>query len=257
MIWFFLFSTMIFAQQQELPEEIDIITLFNGRMLEGKLLVEDHEKDEYKFQISENHTLLLKGSEIKEIQKSVKAGKVRKSTTFSYPTKKFFSQIQIGLLTGKEPTYRWEESENTQSISIDLTYDYALVSWLNVGLGTGLNLLDEGYTLPVYLHLRGDVIPKQVTPFYELKAGYHFPLYKEVDTLWPEELIDATIEGSFLFAAAVGIQFYTSSPYSFLISMGYQQQGVTHTYNDPFWEESTYSDHFIYQRLSIQAGIRF
>ena len=252
-------STGMLAQEKQKEEKIDLITLKNGRTLEGKLILEDHQKDEFKLQISENHILFLRGFEIKEIQKNVllqqeKRTKVRNS--FVYPDKKFFGQVHIGILAGREADWSWEESEAIQNLAVYGSYGYAYKPWLQLGLGTGLLLLDRGSTLPAYLEVRGDLLPKQITPYYELRAGYHFPLYNSVES-WGMEFEDANVEGSFLYSAAVGIQLYTHSSYAFNLSLGYQNLSLSHTFQDPWREEGSYQDAFTYKRLSIQAGIRF
>ncbi|MEM7509625.1 MAG: hypothetical protein AAF388_01750 [Bacteroidota bacterium] len=247
------------AQEKQKEEKTDVITLNNGRTLEGKLILEDHQKDEYKLQISENHILFLRASEIKEIRKNVllqqeKATKVRNS--FVYPDKKFFAQIHIGLLAGREPDWSWEESKAIQNLAVYGSYGYVYKPWLQAGIGTGLLLLDRGSTLPAFLEIRGDLTPTQVTPYYEVRAGYHFPLYNSVE-FWGEEFEDANVEGSFLYSAALGIQLYTQSSYAFNLSLGFQNLSLSHTFPDPWREEGSYKDAFTYKRLSIQAGIRF
>ena len=96
-------------------------------------------------------------------------------------------------------------------IGILTSHGYQIAPQFFAGVGVGFNYFYEGYGdvfgLPIFAHLRSDILENEITPFIDLRVGY--------------SLID--VEGAFI-NPSVGCRFELTDNIGLNVGIGYTMQ---------------------------------
>ncbi len=138
-------------------------------------------------------------------------------------------------------------------MGIQNTFGYKWKSWLAFGLGVGYdnyNLDDRLSTIPIFIDIRGQITDHQVSPFYNIQAGYSIGLKDE-------DLLVAENEGGWLVHTSMGVIFNSNSgKNAYTLDLGYRFQRIAFRREFP-WNNDFDDYRILYKRLSIRAGIIF
>jgi hypothetical protein len=131
--------------------------------------------------------------------------------------------------------------------------------WLGAGLTTGLDIYGDGLIIPLNATLTGDLLPKRVTPTYQLEAGYGWGAIGS----WRHEVFEGGLNGQFL----AGLKWRTRSPCEWSLLGGFKFQETYQEFTDwPdlfFWprqqilEPPRVTGNRRYQRIIVQLGLTF
>ncbi len=123
--------------------------------------------------------------------------------------------------------------------------------WLETGIGVGY----ERYTLndffrvvPVFARIRGYMLTRKVSPFYQLEAGYGKSLKKR-----SEAIIEGG--GGALVHPSIGLRLGGSSGLNTYLDLGYRFQWASYT-QEEVWDAVTKQD-LVFQRLTFRFGLVF
>ena len=115
-----------------------------------------------------------------------------------------FADFSYTLGVGK-----WGNHHNR--IGIMTSHGYQIAPQFFAGVGVGFNYFYEGYGdvfgLPIFAHLRSDILENEITPFIDLRVGY--------------SLID--VEGAYI-NPSVGCRFELTDNIGLNVGIGYTMQ---------------------------------
>jgi len=170
------------------------------------------------------------------------------------------NMLQIGfLLHNPEPLPGVDPSLIANFFSLSLQYvgTYKSRSGLGIGAGSGLNLFNRGYVMPLFLDLRGDLGTGLMRFHLYGQVGTSIPLYSKgtIEDFWGNTLFeDFEATGGLLLELGTGLKFMAREHYAWLISLGWRMQQITEEYKQ--WE-IRYKDKYSFQRISFQVGFMF
>lgn len=242
----FLINIFCLSQQgiaQTKAPKVHQVYLEGGKILRGKINEENQES--LKLKTKGKKAYWIDKTTIKDISEVPK---------FFYRKEGFIHQTMAGIGLG--------ENKNSMSLHISSFHGYQLHPLFAIGLTTGFGKYDhvEGIIIPFALGIRGEVSKHALSPFYALDIGHSFhlmPKKQEPDTPWNT---NEKYKGGFLLNPAIGIKFRTAHKTSFLWSVGYKIQHLTHSYtiNDWWWGENTQvTQKRLFQHPEMKFGIHF
>lgn len=162
------------------------------------------------------------------------------------PKKGFYFNFGSGFQLEHRQTWSGE-SEN------DITWGYIQAAagcrfhrLLQAGLKVGATGYDYGF-VDISADLRGDILNKAITPFYEANLGYGL-LTSKISNDWSE----TTHKGGRLLQLGGGIKIYTRNKIAWTLSGGYRFQKSSIQYD---WDQSKRK--LTYKRIYFGAGMTF
>lgn len=170
------------------------------------------------------------------------------------------NHVQLGfLLHNPEPLPGVDPSliGNFFSLSMQYSAIFYTESGFGLGAGTGINLFNRGYVMPLFVDLRGDLGKGYIRPHVYGQVGTSYPLYgrEEVTDPWGNILFeDFKAEGGLLLELGAGLKFLAQENYAWTLSMGWRLQEISEDYKQ--WE-IRYKDDYSFQRISFQIGFIF
>ncbi|MEM1121329.1 MAG: hypothetical protein AAGJ18_12830, partial [Bacteroidota bacterium] len=139
----------------------------------------------------------------------------------------------------------------TDAFNIHLVSGYQFNRWLGAGMGVGVDYynVNLGSVMPVYLEGRGYLKKANFSPFYQVAAGWGFPIQGE------ESRYDES-KGGYYLAPALGLRFGGSKEANFFTSIGLQWQRGTYTqeFGDGI---SQNEDRYTFRRFNFKVGVLF
>ena len=253
---FFLCCWEVNAQQNSTLKTLeDVVYKTDGSTLRGKIIVQNDET--VTIQILGGSRFVIPLTEISKVTQEKPLQRVvartlrpRKETT--YKEKGYYNISEFSLLVGDFGTF-----------GLHTVHGYQFDQRLAVGGGVGLTFWEQGYTLPLFVDVRGDLLKNTpVTPHFYAQGGYGIPLSKAERYLgWTNGNItnDKAIGGP-LYGLGVGIRIHTPSHISWLISAGFNHETIELQYQEQWWREDTPRNvvqTFTHNRIALRLGIMF
>jgi len=287
---FVAFSTYSSFAQQQLE---DVIYLKDGSIYRGVIIeevpgqnrkirimggsvVSVQEADIQKVAKEEPYSLAPEGKaprSPREPRQTREARAPREKVPFAPRTRGYFFQGQLLI-------------ENLQGgLRVVNGYRFGRFGHLGIGVGfdlTGgspLNSVVNGVDyfsfssvyLPLYLYYAGDILPKKITPFYQLEAGYALPLFKSEDYVNYEYdyyyggTYTSLRSGGAMGALGLGVRFNTSRRinFSLLLNVNFkmvQYQEYYSTYDENsgiYYTQSSGLKHATMLFPGLRFGIGF
>ena len=233
----------------------DVVYKTDGSILRGKIKYQND--DNVTLEILGGSTWVIKRSDILKItleKANLKARKIRRPRgEISYKTKGYYNLSEFMLLVGDYGTF-----------SLHTINGHQFNPHLAVGGGVGLSFWEEGFTLPLFVDVRGDLLKdKPITPHYYVEGGYALPLSKAERYLgWRRNgnIVDDKVIGGPLYGGGFGIRINTPSQISWLITAGFNHQEIEIRYKEQFWQEDNFRNivqTFTHNRIALRLGIMF
>ncbi|MEL6253415.1 MAG: hypothetical protein AAFR87_15495 [Bacteroidota bacterium] len=228
------------------------IFLQNGWILKGDTsLIEDGRK--LRLESIDQQVFIFSLSEVDSI---------RSEKLFTGPgsQRKWRSHVQVGfLMHSPDPLPGVDPSLLGNFFSLSLQYSgiFYTEKGLGMGFGTGINLFNRGYIMPLFLDIRGDLGKGYIRPHVYGQIGTSYPLYgrEEVTDPWGNILFeDFKAEGGLLLEIGAGLKFLAKENYAWTLSLGWRLQEISEDYKQ--WE-IRYKDDYSFQRISFQIGFIF
>ncbi|MEZ4773504.1 MAG: hypothetical protein R3D00_10010 [Bacteroidia bacterium] len=240
----------------------DVLYLKNGWVLRGTLIgsandslvrIETRDQNLFVFPHAEVLRAEQKVWVAKRTSRPVPAYRTTKE--INYRDKGYFLLAQIGTLAGSVSTVN---NENPNVFNPHIINGYRFNHFVSAGAGVGINLLDRGAYMPVFLDVRGDLLKQKMTPHYYTNVGYAIPLYAREDVVgwWGEPIMtDFNAKGGILMDGGAGVKIYTPSGFAWLLTGGYRFQQVEESYKT--WGDVLISEKYTIRRISLQVGVMF
>src|SRR5690606_2543714 len=143
--------------------------------------------------------------------------------------------------------------ENNGGLGFDAAIGYRFNRFLGLGAGMGIYLInidDEQRFIPAFLELRGFVLAKKITPYYNVRGGYIFPLQDSFFGFYDEA------EGGLSFAPEIGIRF-GGDKRSFFAGAEYFLAKARYVYYFSQGPEQSVIEDIQFRRVSIRLGVLF
>lgn len=212
----------VFAQ----VEREDVIYLKNGSIYRGTI-IEQIPGVSYKIEILGGTVILVPAADVAKITKEerqVRSESPRRDRDyesrspqpkheFSYRPRGYFFQGQV-------------EAEALEfGFRVVNGYKFGQFGYLGLGVGVDGVILDlhgssdySGPYFPIYVYYGGDILKKQITPFYSIEAGYAFHPFTGASDLTPGNVIGGgassgnyiiNSKGGLMCGAGFGVRFYS------------------------------------------------
>ena len=206
----------VFAQNLE-----EVVYLKNGSVIRGSI-VEQIPNESVKIQTRDGNIFVYR---IDEIQKIVKEQPVNSYRSAGYAHQHRACDIERGYFGVINFGYEIGVGGGDDRIKLDVVNGYRVLPEFSVGAGVGVKYYIDAdvVTIPLYAHLRTDLLRTKVTPFIALNAGYNISTHSYV-------------EGGALVEPSVGVGLRLNNRKQLNVSFGYslncfKVQGYNFYYN--------------------------
>lgn len=157
---------------------------------------------------------------------------------------------QYGVLIGgaffSKSDNPWRNQRHAPSINASTGYRFH--PWLAVGAGLGFDNY-EYHMIPVFAEIRGDLLNRAITPYYQLAVGYGWMTRRsDADT-------NFDYEGGLLMHPALGIKFNTRNRNAFLVEFGYRIQRYKREWNRT--GQDIKPERWVMRRAAFRVGMEF
>lgn len=231
-----LMACMNIAQAQQPADQV-VLKLKNGSILKGTLLRQS--EGMYELQVGNAARMNIPVDYVEEILPDIP------------PRRKGYALIQSGLFFGQRTQGHLETLQVAPSLQLSAGYAYRY--WLQAGLGTGLEQYGKITVFPVFAELRGNVLDRMFSPYYNVKIGAGFAEVKN-DFRYQEAKGGLMTE----FQAGLNIDF---KGFSWQLGTGFHQQKVTLEGTSPSWGwigwEDSRRQYRNLRRLMMTTSFRF
>lgn len=201
-------TTGLQAQQQKEPV---ILKLKNGSVLKGTLLQQSG--GVYELQIGSTARMSIPEEYVEQLLPD------------KQQRKKGYALLQTGLFFGQRDQGDIESILVAPSLQLSAGYSYR--HWLQFGVGTGFERYGKIAVFPVFGELRGNILDKAFSPYYNLKVGRSFANVKN-------DFRYQHAEGGLMAEAQVGLNI-DFKDFSWQIGSGFHQQQVKLSGTAPSW----------------------
>ena len=261
--FFFLFAMIllplsVFSQS----DREDVIYLKNGSTYRGTI-TEQIPNVSYKIEIAGGSVIVINAADVTKITKEPKYisepeyhHRTKQVYEFHYRPKGYFFQAQV-------------ETEALEfGFRIVNGYKFGQFGYLGLGLGVDGMILDlhgntdyGGPYIPIYVYYSGDILQKQITPFYTVEAGYAFG---PTPTLSPGAIFgNSNItggSGGVMAGVGFGVRFFSKRKVHFDLSAHFdikQSSTTFHDYNNNIGYQYNYTEHTILLIPGLRFGLGF
>jgi len=245
--------TGLLAQEATISADsiVDVVRLRDGSRLVGKI-----ERWEFDRGIS---IRLITGALVSVPKREVRS--VEQQTTLGQP---LAAPARPGPFSREPKPYAFKEEGFYQVISGfmnpaatgGLGHNYAagyrFNRLLGVGIGTGIethDIVSIRNLIPLFVEVRGFVLPNKVSPYYAFKLGYAFALNDGTSGL-------ERARGGISIGPEAGGRF-GARRVNFFLGAEFKYQRASWTYAWGWDGQGEYTDDMRYRRLNLRAGIVF
>ncbi len=229
----------------------DVVYLNNGWALRGSLMQTD---SSIWITTADGSIFRFDESEVRRIaQEPYPDGRpVRVRPPFDYPEPGFTGFLKLGILSGS--TFDNNVMTPVATPELQMGYGYRMNHWLSAGVGTGISFYEQGFLMPLFLDVRGDLFPSQVTLHYFGQAGYNIPLFADPD--WVDQFgneREANSTGGLMYEAGLGVKIFAHNRVACLVGISYRAQNATFAFVD--WGGNLNMDEMRFRRVGIHVGL--
>lgn len=242
-LYFFLFVATIHLQAQTNKQEV--VYLKNGGIIRGTIL-EYIPNQKLIIKSDANNTYTFDATEIDRIEQEAAPTKRR---DVSIKQSGYYNATQVGIALGKTDIEWQQDPLNATLRTIN---GYQFNPRLAVGLGVGLDWYPEYRTYPIFVDVRGDVLPaSKVTPIYYANVGY------AAGSLSSQQwgMSDYKFKGGTMAMVGTGVKAHLGN-IAWVFDVGYKFQQIKDSYNET-WSGNTHNRNSIYRRFVVSTGITF
>lgn len=203
----------VFAQNLE-----EVVHLKNGSVIRG-IVVEQIPNESIKIQTRDGNLFVYRMDEIQKIAKEQSGDSylLVRNQSFDSMSSGYFGIVNFGYEIGV--------GGGDDRIKLDVVNGYRILPEFSIGAGVGVKYYTDAdvVTIPVYVHLRTDLLRRKATPFIALNTGYNISTY-------------SSIEGGALVEPSVGVGIRLNNSKQLNVSLGYslncfKAQGYNFYYN--------------------------
>jgi hypothetical protein len=167
--------------------------------------------------------------------------------------KGFLSINEIGvMLTNASALYT---NSNAQALFFHSFNAYQVAPALAVGLGLGMDSYPDRLLMPLTIGISGDILKKNITPFYRFLIGHGYNLSKVPGNNVGFINQDFTLGGGLVVNPAIGLKVYVADNKAFVLLLAYKYQ---ETYTEQIVRgSSSFRQEVNFRRLAFSIGFSF
>lgn len=233
---------------------VDVIYLKDGSILRGTML-EYQRGDFLRFRMSTGE-MRIDDADIERIVQEPRDPMVtmvmkreKKPKVYAFREKGFYSSVVFSLLPGG--------GEYRSELGLSLQAAFGHQFSRHLGIGAGLSL--DGYAnesggdtfIPIFAEARGYLWKKKNTPYWNLGAGYGFPLRTDSEN---QEV--RRFEGGYMFHPAIGYRLGADKTINLALDIGYKFQRAI-TEREFFFSGEIVTRDVVYRRLCLRVSVIF
>lgn len=245
-----LFSSQLFSQIAKEFLRTDVVYLKNGSVFRGQIEVYEI-KGNLELRINVDKVMTISATSIKKIvQEPTEAEKSNHTKTekpYAFREKGLHFITTIGYIGGNDQFGNYTDAFNAHFQSV-----YQFNRLIGTGLGVGVDFynVNLGSILPIYATTRGYLKAKNVSPYYQLAAGYGVPINDDESSGFTSS------KGGYYLAPELGFRFGGSAETNFTMGLGLQWQKATYTldFGDTI---SNNKDTYTFRRFNFKIGMLF
>ena len=243
----------LIGQNTEAFKRPDVVYLKSGSIFRGQIEMYEIGK-ELKLRTSKNNVMVFKAKNIKKIVQepttAEKAAQLNKpeniKQTYAFRENGLHFSTMIGYIGGNNQFGNYTDAFNVHFQSI-----YQHNRLLGAGLGVGVDFynVNLGSIIPIYGTIRGYLKAKNVSPYYQIAAGYGISVNGESSSFTDSS-------GGYYLAPELGFRFGGSAETNMTVGLGLQWQQATYTqdFGDTI---SKNEDEYTFRRFNFKIGILF
>lgn len=248
-----LFSSQLISQVTEEFRRTDVVYLKNGSIFRGQ--IEAYEiGSNLSLRIEKNKVMIIKAKSIKKIvqeattaEKQAQLDPQKREKTYAFRENGLHFTTALGYIGGNNQFGDYTDAFNVHFQSI-----YHFHRLLGTGLGVGVDFynVNLGSIVPIYTTLRGYFKAQNVSPYYQLAAGYGIPIVDEETSGFTSS------KGGYYLAPELGFRFEGSAEANFYMGLGLQWQKASYIFD---FEDrvSKNEDSYTFRRFNFKIGILF
>lgn len=229
----------VFAQNLE-----EVVHLKNGSVIRGSI-VEQIPNESVKIQTRDGNIFVYS---IDEIQKITKEQPVNSYRSAGYAHQYRACDIERGYFGVINFGYEIGVGGGDDRIKLDVVNGYRVIPEFSVGAGVGVKYYIDAdvVTIPLYAHLRTDLLRTKVTPFIALNAGYNIST-------------NDYIKGGALVEPSIGVGIRLNNSKQLNVSLGYslncfKAQVYNNNYYYGYYLTSSYEVKIKSQAIMLHLG---
>lgn len=263
-----LFSAAVWAQ----TTLEDVVYLKNGSILRGQVMEYDPNAN-IKVQIKGGSILVYPSSDVLKMEKEAIATPKDNSNTTVTP----LETVTTPAVEEPEEIEVWEQHvpekglygtvavgnifPNAESwvplpgFMIDGAIGYRAHHLFGIGAGAGV-LLDFTQSFVYgYGTIRGDILNKTFSPYYEVNVGYGLPLSADALMMNGNVQEISVMRGGLYFRPSIGMRFASRNQIHTFVDIGLHMQSAY--YEGRTWNNFTFTEEYTFMRASVRVGMVF
>ena len=212
-IYILFLMAIIPAMVQAQDNREDVIYLKSGTIYRGTI-VEQIPNVSYKIELFGGSIIVVQSAYVEKVTKEEKIYVALPKRVFSYRDKGYFFKAKVFF--GSE-------------FSLHIINGYKFGQFGELGIGVGVegaarpvrpgSVNTEGVYIPIFLHYGGDILRRQITPYYSIYAGYGFATsHGEHDHSMTGGEYDLDVQGGIMGGVSLGCRFYTKRRVNFTVA---------------------------------------
>lgn len=260
-----LFSAAVWAQ----TTLEDVVYLKNGSVLRGQVLEYDPNVN-IKIQIKGGSILVYASSDVLKMEKEPVAAPEKKEENVTpievvetpadeilmetweqhVPEKGVYGTVAVGNIF---PTLNtWIP---LPGFMLDGAVGYRAHHLFSIGAGAGV-LLDFTQSFVYgYGTIRGDILNKTFSPYYEINVGYGLPLSMDAPRNTGNVQSVSNMRGGLYFRPSIGMRFASRNQIHTFVDIGLHMQ--SYYYEGTTWNNFPFTEQYTYMRPSVRVGMIF
>lgn len=245
-----LWTGQLFGQETSQFKRTDVVYLKNGSIFRGQIEYYEVNK-ELKLRLNLERVIVFDAKNIKKIVQEAtdeeqSQSELKQIKTYNFRERGTFFASHIGYIGGNNLFGNYTDAFNIHALG-----GYQFNRFVSAGLGVGVDFynVNLGSIIPVYAMTRGYLKKANVSPYYQLAAGYGFPIQNE-DSFFDEA------SGGYYLSPELGFRFGGSAEANFTMGFGLQWQKAT--YRQDFGDGiSNNQDTYTFRRFNFKIGVLF
>lgn len=245
-----LFSSQLIAQSSDKFVRTDVVYLKNGSIFRGQIELYEHGK-ELRLRLDENQVIIFEAKNIKKIvqianESETEEKELKYKKSYEFREKGLYFHSSLGYIGGNNLWGTYIDGFNVHAQA-----GYQFNRLIGAGLGTGVDYYNIGLgsIIPIYGTARGYLKKSNVSPYYQLAAGFGIPIENENSGFTESK-------GGYYLAPELGFRFGASNEANFTLGMGLTWQKATYT--TTFGDTVTKNvDDYTFRRFNFKIGVLF
>lgn len=238
--------TAVFIKAQDAAiHYLDVLDLKNGSRLTGTITRIESDSV-YVFKLVTGATLYIHSRTVKRLYQKVQGGPLLLKS-YNFRERGWYGLIQMDFMDGQAVN-----SPLIPGFGLNAQVGYRLQRLYGFSGGvrySQFNLQSVEKVLAGYGEVRGYLLPRQVSPFYALVAGFGWTYVRSGNIL--------NASGGFYWSPQIGLRLGAFRNTVATIGIGYQFQRAAFNYNISQWDRRTLEKRIEFRRLTLSTGLLF